>query len=123
MKLTPKAQEYRARMGDIISQRKTSSSLKPKDIGCHGTSLLVKALPYIQPGNFFGLPFAHALLYGVVKDFWAALLPATIGESCSTSCLDLLTYSLQWMTSNQRGMICTQPYTLIGLTHEMTAYE
>ena len=66
-------------------------SLKPKHIGCHGTSILLKALPYIQPGNFFLVPFAHALLYGVVKDFWGRLLPKNTGEwlgSLAFACKD-----------------------------------
>ena len=50
-----------------------------KDLGVLGRSWFEKELYYVLPSNFFLVPFAHALLYGVVKDFWDELLPITTG--------------------------------------------
>ena len=37
--------------------------------GCHGTGLLIKYLPYVNYFSLYQIPVAHALLYGLVKDF------------------------------------------------------
>ena len=38
-------------------------------VGCHGTGLLIKHLPYVDYFTIFQIPVAHSLLYGLVKDF------------------------------------------------------
>lgn len=37
-------------------------------MGCKGACVLHKALPYLDYNNFFLLPIAHAMLFGMVKD-------------------------------------------------------
>ena len=37
-------------------------------MGCKGACVLHKALPYLHYNNFFLLPIAHAMLFGMVKD-------------------------------------------------------
>lgn len=34
----------------------------------------MKALPYLDYNNFWIIPMAHALLYGVVRSFWKLIL-------------------------------------------------
>lgn len=46
----------------------------PANYGTHGSSKLLTALPYLDANNVWVIPIAHALLYGVVKDFWNLLL-------------------------------------------------
>ena len=40
-----------------------------KQLGCHGRSLLSTELPYTSRNNLHVIPLAHALCYGVMKDF------------------------------------------------------
>jgi hypothetical protein len=49
----------------------------PTDVGCHGRSIFVKHLSYVDYNNLFVVPIAHAGLLGVVKDFWTHVLAAT----------------------------------------------
>ena len=42
--------------------------------GCTGLSPIPAALSYVSYSNVFVLPFAHTAFYGVVADFWAAVL-------------------------------------------------
>jgi hypothetical protein len=44
--------------------------------GCHGVSIVCSTLPYTDYNNVWVVPVAHALLYGVAKDFVAHLLRA-----------------------------------------------
>ena len=41
---------------------------------CTGLSPIPAALGYVSYSNVFVLPFAHMVFYGVVADFWAAVL-------------------------------------------------
>ena len=50
---------------------------------CMGHGVFAKKLDYILPANFFLVPFAHAFLYGVLNNFWGALLPPKTGEQCT----------------------------------------
>ena len=45
-----------------------------EDVGCWGLSKVAAALPYVSMNNLHLIPFAHAGLYGVVKDFYRYLL-------------------------------------------------
>lgn len=45
--------------------------------GCHGRSIITKYLPYADYNNVHIVPVAHAMLLGVVKDFWSLLLCKT----------------------------------------------
>lgn len=47
---------------------------EPKLAGCHGLSLLVKYLKYVDYNNIHRVPVAHALLLGLVKDLLNLLL-------------------------------------------------
>jgi hypothetical protein len=44
------------------------------EAGCKGESLLVKYLPYTHCFNVHAMPVAHAILLGLLKDFWNLLL-------------------------------------------------
>lgn len=70
--------KHRNSWGDAVKKRPhlLPPGLKHKDIGTYGTSEFAKQLSYIEPANFWPIPFAHALLYGVVKAFWGQLLKA-----------------------------------------------
>ena len=46
---------------------------QPSEAGCHGSSCLA-ALPYVHMNNLRLIPLAHALLYGMLKDFLHYLL-------------------------------------------------
>lgn len=54
-----------------IAQEKELESLR--DLGCKGTSPFA-ALPGYNQETFFHYPVAHALLYGVLRDFWRLVL-------------------------------------------------
>lgn len=47
---------------------------KASDVGAKGTAPIVKQLSYVHAVNIWTLPVAHALLYGIVKDFWNRVL-------------------------------------------------
>lgn len=55
--------------------------LTKEHLGSHGHSQFAKKLDYILLANFFLGQFAHALLYGLLKDFWGVLLPPKIGKA------------------------------------------
>lgn len=42
--------------------------------GCHGTSLIYQYLPYVDYNLVHIVPVAHAMLHGLIKDFWKLLL-------------------------------------------------
>ena len=46
----------------------------PKKAGRRGFCAIIKALKYTHYANLFVVPVAHALLLGLVKGFWNALL-------------------------------------------------
>ena len=47
---------------------------KPKKAGRWGFCAIIRALAYTYYANLFVVPVAHALLLGLVKGFWNALL-------------------------------------------------
>lgn len=47
---------------------------QPNQVGCHGRSPVIEALPYTSYTNLWVLPIGHALLFGVIKDFLGLLL-------------------------------------------------
>eukprot|EP00798_Chlamydomonas_sp_ICE-L_P001205 gene1205-32547_t len=51
------------------AQRVEEGEEDPRTAGCHGLSMVVHVLPYVDYNNFFLVPVAHALLFGVVKGF------------------------------------------------------
>ena len=79
MKITAEDFKYRAKIADNITQKAGPPGLTHSDIGVHGTSLVVKMLPYVDPLKFFLIPFAHCLEFGCLKDFWSRILPAKTG--------------------------------------------
>ena len=84
MRLTVQQQKSRADVAENIAQFSSMyPGLKQEHSGSKGHSVFAKKLDYILPANFFLVPFAHALLYGVLKDFWGALLPPKTGEQCT----------------------------------------
>ena len=83
MQLSLDQQRDRAVLADLVTAGKSvvgMPNLRIEDLGTRGTSWFAKELPYVCPANFFLVPFAHALLYGVVADFWRCLLPSTTGQ-------------------------------------------
>ena len=74
MQLSAQQQKNRADMAENIEQYAGMFPGLTKQ-GSHGLSQFAKKLDYILPANFFLVPFAHALLYGLLKDFWGVLLP------------------------------------------------
>jgi hypothetical protein len=40
------------------------------EVGCHGFSPVIKALPYLHYNNSYPVPIAHSGPFGVVKRFW-----------------------------------------------------
>ena len=52
----------------------------PSEAGCHGSSCLA-ALPYVHMNNLRLIPFAHALLYGVLKDFLHYMLGTKVRDA------------------------------------------
>jgi hypothetical protein len=70
---------------DAQVQRARNVELKEWDsglAGCNGMSLLVKYLPYTHYTNVHVVPVGHAILLGVLKDFWTLLLcKRTSGKS------------------------------------------
>ena len=86
MKHDTKLMMYRAEVADKITERTALPGLTHSHVGFHGTSPVVKALPYIDPLVFFLIPFAHSLLYGLIKNFWGRLLPSKTGVyTCAVS--------------------------------------
>lgn len=84
MQLSDKQQASRSRLAEKVTNNvpiKGQPGMTHKDLGVYGRSWFEKELYYVLPSNFFLVPFAHALLYGVVKDFWDELLPSTTGQS------------------------------------------
>lgn len=84
MQLSDKQQANRSRLAEKVTNNipiKGLPGMTHKDLGVFGRSWFEKELYYVLPSNFFLVPFAHALLYGVVKDFWDELLPSTTGQS------------------------------------------
>ena len=72
------AGQRRAMVGDaaiVLSsrkQRKRAAKVDQrecgaKQAGCHGTSLFVKALSYVDYNNLFLVPVAHAGYHGMIK--------------------------------------------------------
>ena len=82
MQLSAQQQKNRADMAENIEQYASMfPGLTKEHLGSHGHSQFAKKLEYILPANFFLVPFAHALLYGLLKDFWGVLLPPKIGKA------------------------------------------
>lgn len=80
-KLTDKDQWDRGT--HVEKERKTMSKSEVKalvkDVGCHGVSPIVEALPYVHCNNAFPIPIAHAVPYGIVPDFWDMVLRSPEG--------------------------------------------
>ncbi|DBA77854.1 TPA: hypothetical protein ACH3X1_009208 [Trebouxia sp. C0004] len=53
--------------------------MKEGDVGNKGI-MFKKMLPYICPSNFWVIPFGHALLLGILQDFFKMMLPALTGS-------------------------------------------
>ena len=87
MKLSVEQQAHRAALADKVQAKTGPPGLDIKHLGSKGTSWFAKELDYILPANFFLVSFAHALLYGLVADFWSALLPSKTGDTniCATN--------------------------------------
>jgi hypothetical protein len=68
---------FRALPQMFRAQKVESGEWEARPAGCHGLSLLVKHLPYVDYNRVHKVPVAHALLLGVVKDFWKLLLSPT----------------------------------------------
>ena len=58
----------------------------PFQAGCHGTSLFVQALSYVDYNNLFLLPVAHAGYHGMIK----GMLALWFGKFKQGKCLLLL---------------------------------
>lgn len=63
-------------LGQCIADGKGPPGMKEGGVGNRGVSLFKKFLPYICTSNLWGIPFAHALLLGVLQDFLKMILPA-----------------------------------------------
>ncbi len=70
IKLTAEAQKQR---GNAV-EAPPPGSMPGRVVGCHGYSPIMRALSYLDYNNFWIIPMAHALLYGVVKGFWKLIL-------------------------------------------------
>lgn len=84
MQLSDQEAASRCRLAEKVTKNipiKGLPGMTHKDLGVYGRSWFEKELYYVLPSNFFLVPFAHALLYGVVKDFWDELLPSATGQS------------------------------------------
>lgn len=81
MQLNIEQQKNRA---DLAEKIKLFASLFPgltkEHLGSKGHSVFAKELDYILLANFFLIPFARALLFGLLKDFWFASLPPKTGD-------------------------------------------
>ncbi len=67
------------KLDDALQRQRARAANHPhgqpgKVLGCHGWSPIMKALPYLDYNNFWIIPMAHALLYGVVRSFWKLIL-------------------------------------------------
>jgi hypothetical protein len=58
-----------------------SKEEQPSDVGCHGTSIVIKELDYTSYPNTFPVPVPHAGMLGCCKDFWCFVLRPTSGPS------------------------------------------
>ena len=54
----------------FISQQAAAGRFPARKAGRSGECLFLKKLSYTDANNLFLVPAAHALLHGVVKDFW-----------------------------------------------------
>eukprot|EP00884_Botryococcus_braunii_P007856 jgi/Botrbrau1/17071/Bobra.31_2s0002.2 len=54
----------------VTSENGRERLLEGTDVGCHGMSPLIAALPYLHYNNAFPIPVAHAGPYGVEKRLW-----------------------------------------------------
>ncbi len=61
----------------LRAEKVESGEWVPNLAGCHGTSLLVKHLKYVDYNNIHRVPIAHAVLLGLLKDLWSLLLCKT----------------------------------------------
>ena len=61
----------------LLAQAAGDPSLadKPAEVGCHGLSEVIRALPYLRYTTAFQIGIFHILLYGVVRDFVGLILP------------------------------------------------
>jgi hypothetical protein len=64
----------RASVAEVNKARHKSDQVLPRFIGCHGYSIFRSMLPYIDYANLFVLPLWHAMLYGLVKNFFETIL-------------------------------------------------
>jgi hypothetical protein len=51
-----------------------SNQAKPQRAGRRGFCAIIRALKYTHYANLFVVPVAHALLHGLIRTFWNALL-------------------------------------------------
>jgi hypothetical protein len=72
----------KAREDPTVSKAKLNSYTKR--FGSHGVSVLVKELDYVDYNNLWIVPFGHAFLYGVVKNFVEAfVVPREAARQCA----------------------------------------
>ena len=59
--------------------------MAPRQLGDHGLSPFVEQLGYTDANNLWLVPIAHASLFGIVKNFWEALLAKGKGKHLADS--------------------------------------
>ena len=68
-----------------IARMVESGQAQPKKAGRRGFCAIIRALAYTHYADLFVVPVAHALLLGLVKGFWNALLK-TVRGGCDHAC-------------------------------------
>ena len=58
----------------FISHKAATGQFPARKAGRSGESLFLTRLRYTDANNLFLVPAAHALLHGLVKDFWNRVL-------------------------------------------------
>lgn len=58
----------------LISHKAATGEFPARKAGRSGECMFLKKLRYTNANNLFLVPAAHALLHGLVKDFWSRML-------------------------------------------------
>ena len=57
-----------------------NNSMAPRELRLHGLSPFLQQLAHTDATSLWVVPIAYAGLFGVVKNFWDALLARSLGE-------------------------------------------
>ncbi len=73
--------ENQLERAEDVERERITPGVNPKalkarglELGCHGLSPVIQALPYLHYSNAFPVPIAHSGPFGVVKRFWELTL-------------------------------------------------